>query len=151
TPAYTFDPELAEIAALAVNPAPTDPVAAREQMVEMMASLQLDLDVSDLDIDDRVVPGPPGDPDVAVRVYTPKTRTAERVPAVLYIHGGGFFLGSIDTEHGGSARMAQELGVVVVSVEYRLAPEDPFPAGLEDCYAALVWLHDQADELGVDP
>jgi acetyl esterase/lipase len=150
TPAYTFDPELAEIAALAVNPAPTDPVAAREQMVELMASMQWDVDVSGLDIDDRIIPGPPGDPDVTVRVYAPTERTSDAVPAVLYIHGGGFFLGSIDTEHGGSARMAQELGVVVVSVEYRLAPEDPFPAGLEDCYAALVWLHEQAEALGVD-
>jgi acetyl esterase/lipase len=151
TPAYKFDPELAEIAALAVNPAPTDPVAAREQMVAMMASLQLDIDESGLDIDDRVIPGPPGDPDVTVRVYSPKARAADAVPAVLYIHGGGFFLGSIDTEHGGSARLAQDLGVVVVSVEYRLAPEHPFPAPLEDCYAALVWLHENADALGVDP
>jgi acetyl esterase len=150
TPAYEFDPELAEIAALSVNPAPTDPVAARERMVEMMASLQLDLDVSGLDIEDRTIAGATGDPDVLVRVYSPKVRTADPVPAVLYIHGGGFFLGSIDTEHGGSARLAQELGVVVVSVEYRLAPEHPFPAGLEDCYAALVWLSEQADALGVD-
>ena len=151
TPAYAFDPELAEIAAVAANPPPTDAVAAREQMVAMMASLQLDLDVSGLDIEDRTIPGPDGDPDVAVRVYSPKVRTDATVPAVLYIHGGGFFLGSIDTEHGGSARMAQDLGVVVVSVEYRLAPEHPFPSGLEDCYAALVWLHDEADALGVDP
>ncbi len=151
TPVYAFDPELAEIAAVAVNPPPTDAVAAREQMVALMASLQLDLDVSGLDIEDRTIPGSEGDPDVAVRVYSPKARTGTAVPAVLYIHGGGFFLGSIDTEHGGSARLAQDLGVVVVSVEYRLAPEHPFPAGLEDCYAALVWLHQQADALGVDP
>jgi acetyl esterase/lipase len=150
TPAYEFDPELAEIAALAVNPAPTDPVAAREEMAGLMASMQWDIDVSGLDIDDRTIPGPPGDPDVTVRVYRPKARAAECVPAVLYIHGGGFYVGSIDTEHGGAARMSQELAVVVVSVEYRLAPEHPFPAGLEDCYAALVWLHAQADELGVD-
>jgi acetyl esterase/lipase len=150
TPAYRFDPELAEIAALAFNPAPTDPVEARDRATEMMASLSLDVDVSDLDVEDRVIPGPPGDPDVTVRVYSPKARPAAAVPAILYIHGGGFFLGSIDSEHGGAARLAQELGIVVVSVEYRLAPEDPFPAGLEDCYAALAWLHDQADALGVD-
>jgi acetyl esterase/lipase len=150
TPAYKFDPELAEIAAVAVNPAPTDPVAAREQMAELMASMQWDIDVSALDVDDRTIPGPPGDPEVTVRVYRPKVRAAEPVPAVLYIHGGGFYVGSIDTEHGGSARMAEELGIVVVSVDYRLAPEHPFPAGLEDCYAALVWLHARADELGVD-
>jgi acetyl esterase/lipase len=134
-----------------VNPPPTDAIAAREQMEAMMTSLSLDLDVSDLDVEDRQVPGPPGDPEVTVRVYAPKVRATAAVPAVLYLHGGGFFLGSIDTEHGGAARLAQELGVVVVSVEYRLAPEHPFPAGLEDCYAALVWLHEHADALGVDP
>jgi acetyl esterase len=150
TPIYRFDPELADVAAVAVNPPPSDPVAAREQMVDLMASLGLDVDVSGLDIEDHDAPGPPGDPDVTVRVYAPKARGSDPVPAVLYIHGGGFFLGSIDTEHGGAARMADELGVVVASVEYRLAPEDPFPAGLEDCYAALVWLHDRADVLGVD-
>jgi acetyl esterase/lipase len=151
TPVYAFDPELAEVAALAVNPPPADAVAAREQAEGLMASLSLDVDVSDLDIEDREIPGPPGDSDVTVRVYAPKARTAAAVPAILYIHGGGFFLGSIDTEHGGAARLAQELGVVVVSVEYRLAPEHPFPAGLEDCYAALEWLHRDADALGVDP
>lgn len=151
TPAYAFDPELAAVAMVAVNPPPTDAVAAREQMETMLASLSADLDVSDLDIDDRMIPGAPGDPDVAVRVYAPKARPATPVPAILYIHGGGFFLGSIDSEHGGAARLSQQLGVVVVSVEYRLAPEHPFPAGIEDCYAALTWLHEQADALGVDP
>jgi acetyl esterase/lipase len=150
TRTYRFDPELADVAGVAVNPPPEDPVAAREQMVQLMASLGLDVDESGLDIEEHDVPGPPGDPDVTVRVYVPKARPSEPIPAILYIHGGGFFLGSIDTEHGGAARMADELGVVVASVEYRLAPEFPFPAGLEDCYAALVWLHDQADVLGVD-
>ncbi len=120
-------------------------------MAELMATMAVGLDVSDLDIDDRSIPGPGGVPDVTVRVYAPKQRPTAIVPAVLYIHGGGFYVGSIGTEHAGSARLAQELGIVVVSVEYRLAPEHPFPAGLEDCYAALVWLHEQADALGVDP
>jgi acetyl esterase/lipase len=150
TPAYAFDPELAEMAAaVALSPPSTDPVAARERTAEMLAAMGVDLDVSDLDIADRAVPGPPGDPDVTVRVYSPKSRAAV-VPAILYIHGGGFVVGSIETEHAGAARLAQELGVVVVSVDYRLAPEDPFPAPLEDCYAALVWLHQEAMALGVD-
>jgi acetyl esterase len=151
TPAYAFDPELAELAALSVSAPATSPVEARETIASMLSMLSIDLDLSDLDVDNRTIPGPPGDPDVVVRVYSPKVRVTPAVPAILYIHGGGFFVGSIDTEHGGSARLAQELGVVVVSVEYRLAPEHPFPAPLEDCYAALVWLHDQADALGVDP
>jgi acetyl esterase len=150
TPAYRFDPELAEMAALSVSAPPASAVEARAVMAEVMATLSVGLDESDLDIDDRAIPGPAGDPDVIVRVYAPKERSAATVPAVLYIHGGGFYVGSVDTEHAGAARMAQELGIVVVSVEYRLAPEHPFPAGLEDCYAALVWLHEQADALGVD-
>jgi acetyl esterase len=150
TTAYAFDPELAEFAALAVNPPPTDAVGARERSREYMAALGANVDVSTLHVDDRTIPGPDGAPDVTVRVYAPRDRASAPVPAVLYIHGGGFFVGSIDSEHMGAAALARELGVVVVSVEYRLAPEHPFPAGIEDCYAALVWLHGHADELGVD-
>jgi acetyl esterase/lipase len=150
TPTYAFDPELAEMAAaVALSPPATDPVVARQRTAEMLAQMGVEIDVSDLDIDDRMIPGPPGDPDVGVRVYSPTVRGAA-VPGILYIHGGGFVTGSIDTEHAGAVRLAQALGVVVVSVEYRLAPEHPFPAGLEDCYAALVWFHKESTALGVD-
>ena len=67
------------------------------------------------------------------------------------IHGGGFVIGSVEAEHAGAALTAIGTGAVVVSVDYRLAPEHPFPAGLHDCYAALVYLHAEADALGVDP
>jgi acetyl esterase/lipase len=147
---YAFDPELAEFAALSVRPAPTDPVAAREFSNQMLASLGGDVDVSTLDVTDRRIPGPEGGPDVPVRVYVPRQRAQSPTPAILYIHGGGFFVGSIDTEHAGAAALARELGVVVASVDYRLAPEHPFPAPLDDCYAALVWLHGAAEELGID-
>jgi acetyl esterase/lipase len=148
-PGYAFDPELSEFAALTVQPAPTDAAAARERSREYLDALSANVDVSTLTVEDRTIPGSEGGPEVTVRVYAPREPSGP-VPAVLYIHGGGFFVGSIDSEHGGSASLARELGVVVVSVEYRLAPEHPFPAGLEDCYAALVWLHVHADELGVD-
>jgi acetyl esterase/lipase len=67
------------------------------------------------------------------------------------IHGGGFVIGSVQAEHAGAALTAIDTGAVVVSVEYRLAPEHPYPAGLHDCYAALSFLHAEADPLGVDP
>jgi acetyl esterase/lipase len=67
------------------------------------------------------------------------------------IHGGGFIIGSVEAEHAGAALMAIDSGAVVVSVEYRLAPEHPFPAALHDCYAALSYLHGEAVSLGVDP
>ena len=106
TPSYAFDPEVAALAALSVSPPPTSAVEARARTAEVLATLSIEVDVSDLDVDDREIPGPPGDPDVTVRVYSPKVRAADAVPAILYIHGGGFYAGSIDTEHGGAARIA---------------------------------------------
>jgi acetyl esterase/lipase len=86
---------------------------------------------------------------VRVRVYHPEGADGP-LPGVLYIHGGGFCVGSIETEHPGAAQAALQAEAVVVSVDYRLAPEHPFPAGVEDCYAALVWLAEHAAALGVD-
>ena len=100
-----------------------------------------------------MVPGFEGDTDVPVRVYRPKRalQHRHRSPGVVMIHGGGFVIGSVETEHGGAAAMAIDTGAVVMSVDYRLAPEHPYPAGLHDCYAALLYLHAEADALGIDP
>lgn len=99
---------------------------------------------------DRWVPGPPNDPDVLVRIYAPRVLRSERLPCVLWIHGGGYILGSMKQENAICQRLVWDLGCVVVSVDYRLAPENPFPAGLQDCYAALQWTADHALELGID-
>ena len=100
--------------------------------------------------EDRTVPGPDGAPDVPVRIYRPLG--AEGVlPGIFYIHGGGMVLGDIAGEDPTSEMICDEVGAVVVSVEYRLAPENPHPAPVEDCYAALVWMAKNADELGIDP
>jgi acetyl esterase/lipase len=151
TPAYAFDPELAELAAMSVHPPPTDAAAARELMAMMMGAMPQELDPADVELDDRVIAGPPGDPDVTVRVYTPRNRTGDALPAVLYVHGGAFALGSIDTEHAGALRLAREVGAVIVSVEYRLAPEHPYPAAVDDCDAAFRWIAASASQLGIDP
>lgn len=82
-------------------------------------------------------------------IYDPPGR-ARPSGALLWIHGGGMILGAPWVDHGLCNRLATELGAVVVNVGYRLAPEHPFPAGPDDCWAALVWLHEHADELGVD-
>jgi acetyl esterase/lipase len=83
-----------------------------------------------------------------VLVLTPPHQTSA---GVLYIHGGGMVLGSPQSEIRGSAKLARDLGAVVVSPDYRLAPEHPFPAALDDCMATLYWMRDNADELGIDP
>ncbi len=100
--------------------------------------------------DVRTLPGRDGRPDVQVHLYERADR--RRPTGVLYwIHGGGFVIGSPEMSHADCAMFADELEVLVVSVDYRLAPEDPFPEGLEDCYTGLRWIHDHAEEIGIDP
>jgi acetyl esterase len=119
-------------------------------MVDMIeAMLGGHPDPAGVTFSDRMIPGPAGDPEVRVRVYRPEG-AEEPLPGVLYIHGGGFCIGTIETEHMGAGVTAVAAEAVVVSVDYRLAPEHPFPAGVEDCYAALVWLGENASELNID-
>jgi acetyl esterase/lipase len=102
----------------------------------------------DVEVRDVRVPGPLGAPDVRVRCYRPRELKAP-APALLWMHGGGYMLGVPEMDDASCAATALELGIVIVSVDYRLAPENPFPAALEDCYAALRWLSDEATALGV--
>ncbi len=104
----------------------------------------------DVESEDRTVPGPEGAPEVAVRIYRPRAAVSEPRPCVFEIHGGGFMVGDLEMMDPWCERVCGELGAVVVSTDYRLAPEDPFPAGIEDCYAALCWTADNAGELGID-
>ena len=99
-----------------------------------------------IEIVDRTIPGP--DADIPVRVYRPALTGA--APVLLYFHGGSFVMGNLDTEHGVCLRYARAARAVVVSVQYRLAPEHRFPAGVEDCYAALSWLAANPGALGID-
>ena len=86
--------------------------------------------------------------DITVHVHTPPGAQAGRRPAILWIHGGGFVIGTAAQDHAVCQRLAKRLGAVVAAVDYRLAPEHPFPVPLEDCHDALVWLSERAD---VDP
>ncbi len=91
-----------------------------------------------------------GEPAVRVLVATSSEGEVSR-PALLWIHSGGFIMGSPQCELPIIGRLARELGAVVVSPDYRLAPEHPFPAALDDCMATLEWMRAHADELGIDP
>jgi len=144
---YAFDPELAAVLADMPPVAIDDLPAARAGFAAMHAA-QPEPDATGVHIEDRSVPGPDGAPDVTVRVYRPERRSA---PAAIYdVHGGGFVIGDLTSDHAHNIELARELGVVVVSVDYRLAPETPFPGPLEDVYAGLVWTAKQASELEVD-
>ena len=96
-----------------------------------------------------VVPGATGH-DPSVRVYSPPTEGAGR-PCIYWIHGGGYLFGSGLTVDARINRWVEEFDCVAVSIDYRLAPEDPYPAPLDDCYAGLLWAAQHADELGIDP
>ncbi|MFC4472828.1 alpha/beta hydrolase fold domain-containing protein [Streptomyces xiangluensis] len=150
TMTYRFDPELAPWAAMLPDLDMTDPAAARETLTQVAAQLPPYESAAPLTVEDTSVPGPPGAPDVPVRVYAPAERQ-EPLPGLLGLHSGGFMAGGLDTLDAACREIADQVGAVVVSVDYRLAPEHPFPAGVEDAYAALVWLAKEAGRLGVDP
>lgn len=104
------------------------------------------------DIRDLGIPAWEPERVIPARWYVPVKHTrSSPVPAVLFFHGGGFLCGDLDTHEAMLRALANRSGAPVLSVDYRLAPESPFPAGLEDCYSALSWLAEQAADLGVDP
>lgn len=103
-------------------------------------------------VEDRTVPGADGD--IPARVYWPLGRDGvegEPLPLVVFFHGGGFVLCDLDTHDAVCRNLANMAHAVVLSVDYRLAPETPYPGGVEDAYAATVWAHAHAAELGGDP
>jgi acetyl esterase len=97
-------------------------------------------------VEDRVIAG-----EVPVRVYWPDASRGTPAPAVVYCHGGGWVLCDLETHDIPCRNLANATGAVVVSVDYRLAPEHRFPAAVDDAYAALQWVHDHAGDLGVNP
>lgn len=101
-------------------------------------------------MEDRNIPGPDGSPEVGVRIYKP-VDVSGSLPGMFFIHGGGMIMGSIEGENLKAAMLCETIQAVVVSVEYRLAPENPHPAPVQDCYEALVWMSKNATELGFDP
>ncbi|RSM94462.1 esterase [Nonomuraea sp. WAC 01424] len=138
-----MDPELEAFIPLFPRADLTDPVAERGNFAALAAAVP-GPDVAHLEIEDITVPGDPG---VPIRIYRPERAQG----AVIWLHGGGFVMGDLDTEHPWAARLAEGSGATVISVGYRLAPENPFPAALDDAYAVLTWTAEHARELGVDP
>ena len=126
-----------------------DIVARREAAAQMLAAIEVPPNPN-VTHEDRTVPGPEGAPDISVRIYRP-VNASGTLPGVYFIHGGGMILGNVEGESAVAEQVSEQVGAVVVSVEYRLAPEDPHPAQAEDCYAGLVWMARNAAELGFDP
>ncbi len=138
-----MDPELEAFVPFFPRTDLTDPVTARKNFGQLAAAVPVP-DTTDMEVEDHTVPA---DSPVPVRVYRPHQAQG----AVVWLHGGGFLMGDLDTEHPWAARIAASSGAVVISVGYRLAPEHPYPAALDDAYAVLEWAVAHAAELGVEP
>lgn len=143
----TLNPVLAEMIeqrkALGVSFTDMTPQQAREMMAAAPAPPRPEV----YSTEDRMVPGP--DVDIPVRIYRSSAATPTR--GVVYLHGGGFVLGDLESHDAVCRRLALAADATVVAVDYRLAPEHPFPAGLRDAYAATAWVVDNASQLGIDP
>lgn len=153
-----YDPEIEPILAVVAPPdAPKMDVAtlaqSREQMLGFFPSLDEMIGDKAIEWEDFTVPGPEGAPDVTVTVLMPRghRQSGKKVPAAYNIHGGGMMVGFAKMDAPRLIDMIEEFGIVAATVEYRLAPEHPDPAPVEDCHAGLVWFAEHADELGVDP
>jgi acetyl esterase len=120
---------------------PAEARAAYQQLYAMVPKADI------ADMVDRLVPGPAGD--VPVRVYTPATGSAPR-PVLVWFNGGGFVIGDLDTTDNTARSLANRAGAIVVSVDYRLAPEHPFPAAVDDAVEVTRWVAQHAEELGGD-
>src|SRR5205823_5307676 len=145
----SVDPALSAILAALPSGEPGTPQQSRAQARAYTEMMGLSAPGRErLRITERAIPGPAGD--VRVRIYEPPERVVPS-PGLVYFHGGGFIAGDLDSEDGRCVRIAADAGCVVVSVEYRLAPEHPFPAPIDDCYAALEWAVASTLELGLDP
>lgn len=153
TTRYLVDPELVAMLDQFPSLELTDETLGQMRAMLQVMSSQTPPDAPefpDISVSERFVPGPEGEPDVRVLVYLP-TSVQKPLPALLWIHGGGYVIGTADGEDLGVKGNVSAIGCAAVSVDYRLAPETPHPGPVEDCYAALKWLYTHADELGVDP
>jgi acetyl esterase len=146
---YRIDEELAPVAAALPHVDRTDVAEARRIMADRVgASGRWARADEGVTTEDHVFESADGTK-VGLRVYRPAHRTNRG--AVYHVHGGGFIVGDLEMSHRLNVELAREVGSVVVSVDYRLAPEWPYPTPIQDAYGGLVWLHERAGELGVDP
>src|SRR4051812_4691861 len=126
----------------------TDIPSARARSAELAAAVARPAWPPDVATEDHHAPAGDGT-DVLVRLYRP-ARALSPAPTLYWVHGGGMVMGSVAQNDDMCAAIADRLGIVVASVEYRLAPEHPYPAPLEDCYAGLRWVAGNAGDHGID-
>jgi len=148
---YCFDPEInmmmRELPEKTLELDLSDPVACRSTLESFASAIEVDF--SGVQVTNEIIESELDGHEVPIRIYTPK-QLKRKSAGLIHLHGGGFVIGSLDPEQATCASLCKELGIVVISVGYRLAPEHPYPSGLNDCYATLIWVSDSADNLLID-
>jgi acetyl esterase len=148
--AMSLDPQVEKILAEATELGLPDyqdlsPTEARKQMLDVAPPVEPSLAVSR--VEDRSIPGPSSE--IPLRLYYPEGDPP--FATLIYFHGGGWVIGDLDTHHGFCHALAKNSGCLVVSVDYRLAPEHPYPAAVEDAYAATEWVAENPTVIQADP
>ncbi len=126
----------------------TSPAEFREQYratSEMMDGTDIEIDCTE----DRSIPGPAGD--IPVRIYRPVVSNTDLLPILVFYHGGGWVIGDLDTHDAACRHICGDAGIIVMAVDYRLGPENPFPAAVDDAVAAASWVGQHAEKIGADP
>jgi acetyl esterase len=123
----------------------TDPATLRAQLAALPRLPVVD---ECAQVENRTIPGQAGE--IPVRIYRPLEPSGDPAPGVVYFHGGGWVICGLDSHDGACRRLATALGAIVVAVDYRLAPEHPWPAAADDAYAATAWTAQHAGALGLD-
>lgn len=151
TSRHLVDPELVPILALAPDMGVSaDTLEATRGRVAAMTRMGLETVDESVAVGEHHAPGTDGGPDVRVRLYRPAGLPAN-APVIYHIHGGGFLFGTAELGDARNRAWAKAVNAALISVDYRLAPEHPYPAALDDCYAVLEWLHAEGPSLGLDP
>jgi acetyl esterase len=141
---YRYAPDVAAVIPYILPGDLTDLASARKAAAERAAAVPVDM--AGVDVTEHRISG-----GIGVRLYRPESAASSNHGAILHAHGGGFVMCDLESSHARNTELARELGVPLLSVDYRLAPEHPFPAAIEDTYAALQWLATEASAMGADP
>ncbi len=150
-----LDPRVMEVAlemvkAMASKPKMDFDLGAAEninQLRAMMGWPNVDVTVTEIATEHKSLEGQDGP--IPIRIYSPIK--SGPMPAIVFFHGGGFIGGSVDSVENPCKSLAEKAGAVVINVDYRLAPENPYPAGLTDCFDAVKWVYEHAAEINVNP
>lgn len=149
---YNFDPELLPYVSLL--PRVID-LSSAEKICSFRSELAKNrpkiTGTDQVEINNFLIPGAKGCPDIPARSYRPKNSNDEILPAIYEIHGGGFILGDLEMQDQWCINICLGVHALVISVDYRLAPEHPFPAAPNDCYHGFCWIFDNAEQLAINP